>query len=124
MIRIPILLLTYGQFTEENQKVFAYESQGVLILPLFDDPERVFRFKSAMQSLLEQYHDKRNLTVQICNKAQSAIDMITFAMTLEKETQKIIINAEMQEGNITGSIYEIDEVLSELSNLVRDRDLT
>lgn len=88
-MQIPIILITYGF----SNKLCTYEKDGIHILPLFNEPAiaSLFldSFKTTMQEMLGEREPPQ---LQICNKSQYMMDILTIVGITDPTTQ-ILYNA-------------------------------
>jgi hypothetical protein len=78
-MNVPLILITYGF---EN-KLFSYEDEGVLKLPIFEEPALADLFlKSVKENLKELLKEKDELRIQVCSKIEHAVDVFRIVGTI------------------------------------------
>jgi hypothetical protein len=83
-MKFPFLVLTYGEFTR-SKKLFIYEKDGQLILPIFSDIENAMEFAESIDPLLtpapvsnttNKNEENRQLMPHVCVSKSMTIDML------------------------------------------------
>lgn len=119
-MKFPIMVLSYGEFSESNKKLFFYEDhKEVSILPIFTDLIIASNFQKYASKILKKHKDNRKLEIQICSNKQYAIDMLITITTLNKNIQTIAIDPIPPDKKRKSMAYTkttIEKMLEELSN--------
>lgn len=88
-MQVPFILITYGF----SQKVFVFEQDGVVNLPIFSDPVLASLFiKSTKETMQDLLQDKEDLQTQVCSEVNHAINMFQ-AIGIITPNITIIFNA-------------------------------
>lgn len=131
MLRTPFILMTYGF----SQKLFSYEENGVLKLPIFGEAILVSIFRKSIEEQMDGLlDDKEPLEIQICEKMEHAIDIFkvvataTPNITIVYNAAPIVEDPQAEIGKIANQLqspatvinreYAIDEWLEELEGHV------
>ena len=91
MIKFPIIVLSYGRFSE-TKKLFMYENGGIPIMPVFLDAKQIKPFIRHMEKKLKELGDSRRLLMQVCSKPSTACDIFKVITTVCPDLQNLSVN--------------------------------
>jgi len=129
-MKFPIIIISYGAFGFDQKKLFIVEEDGVMFLPVFNDPIVAAQFQSSMQKRLSGVGDDRRLMTQLCEKPNFAKDMLTVIASVAPELTSVIFDPSPPEGlnedakkagvQALNKIVPIEDVIQELDELLED----
>lgn len=121
-MKLPFIILSYGDFNT-NKKIFSYEVKGVHSLPIFSDGAVAQLFVRKMNVELENFGDKRFLTINVCGDRNHAYNMFVTIASLSDVVSVIIdpVPPGVLDLNLNDSLLEtvqkivpIDEIIESL----------
>jgi len=91
-MEFPIIVLSYGDFSDTKKLFFYDDDNGISLFPIFTDPTDAVIFCNAIQKMMQESDDERIVRVQVCDNPKFAKDMLETVSAIIPELFTVIFD--------------------------------